>query len=97
MSNGRPTTDIHKSSSTSVRLLIEDNILTVQCLLAISNIVIIDNVDLRPKVKDHYRADKMALWSKLIPELMSNGNGKVFTVGTENEDDGEVVTGGEGL
>jgi hypothetical protein len=39
----------------------------------------------------------MALWSKLIPELMSNGNGKVFTVGNEDEDDGDVVTGGEGL
>lgn len=48
-------------------------------------------------MKDHYRADKMALWSKLIPELMSNGNGKVFTVGNEDEVDGEVVTGGEGL
>ena len=56
-----------------------------------------NNADLRPKVKDHYRADKMALWSKLIPELMSNGNGKVFTIGNEDEDDGDVVTGGEGL
>ncbi len=55
-----------------------------------------DIADLRPKVKDHYRADKMALWSKLIPELMSNG--KVLTAGNEDEDDGEVVTGGgEGL
>ena len=26
---------------------------------------------MRPKVKDHYRADKMALWSKLIPELLT--------------------------
>lgn len=60
-----------------------------------------DIPDLRPKVKDHYRADKMALWSKLIPELMSNGNGKVFTVGNEDDDDddGEVLVtgGGEGL
>jgi hypothetical protein len=42
----------------------------------------------------------MALWSKLIPELMSNGNGKVFTVGNEDDDDdGEVLVtgGGEGL
>ena len=56
-----------------------------------------NNADLRPKVKDHYRADKMALCSQLIPELMSNGNDKVFTVDNEDEDDGDVVTGGEGL
>ena len=28
---------------------------------------------------------------------MSNGNDKVFTVDNEDEDDGDVVTGGEGL
>lgn len=70
---------------------------STQCFLTISKRCYNGNADLRPKVKDHYRADKMALWSKLIPELMSNGNGKVFTVGNEDEDDGEVVTGGEGL
>uniref|UniRef100_A0A0P6GKJ8 Neuroligin-4, Y-linked n=1 Tax=Daphnia magna TaxID=35525 RepID=A0A0P6GKJ8_9CRUS len=51
------------------------------------------NIDLRPKVKDHYRADKMALWSKLIPELMSNGNGKVYPASSEDEDDAEGAPG----
>lgn len=44
-------------------------------------------------MKDHYRADKMALWSKLIPELMSNGNGKVYPASSEDEDDAEGAPG----
>ena len=44
------------------------------------------NTELRPKVKDHYRADKMALWSKLIPELLSNHNGKIATANGDDED-----------
>lgn len=43
---------------------------------------------MRPKVKDHYRADKMALWSKLIPELLSNQNGKIYGSHTGDDDDG---------
>ncbi|XP_057369904.1 neuroligin-4, X-linked-like isoform X3 [Daphnia carinata] len=52
------------------------------------------NIDLRPKVKDHYRADKMALWSKLIPELMSTGNGKVYPSSSGDEDEAEAAPGG---
>ncbi|XP_057369903.1 neuroligin-4, X-linked-like isoform X2 [Daphnia carinata] len=51
------------------------------------------NIDLRPKVKDHYRADKMALWSKLIPELMSTGNGKVYPSSSGDEDEAEAAPG----
>lgn len=37
----------------------------------------------------------MALWSKLIPELLSNGNGKpVSSSANEEEDGGDVTTGG---
>lgn len=46
--------------------------------------------ELRPKVKDHYRADKMALWLKLIPELLANVNsGKVSGQDADDDDDEE--------
>lgn len=40
----------------------------------------------------------MALWSKLIPELLSNSNGKSISMGGEEgeEDDSEMTTGGGG-
>lgn len=43
--------------------------------------------ELRPKVKDHYRADKMALWSKLIPELVSNTIGSSGATKDGDEDE----------
>lgn len=49
-------------------------------------ILLLLGTDLRPKVKDHYRADKMALWSKLIPELLSNNNGRITSSDDEEEE-----------
>lgn len=54
-----------------------------------STLIHAENSELRPKVKDHYRADKMALWLKLIPELLSNGIGNRIPEDDDDEDEDE--------
>lgn len=62
----------------------------MQCKIFIQNFV----TELRPKVKDHHRADKMALWSKLIPELLTNAINDKVTANVDVEGDLMILPSG---